>query len=48
MLGHRSLATTQKYTHLATDRLLAVYDRAHPRAHGAGAAKPTAQPEPES
>lgn len=32
MLGHRSLATTQKYTHLATDQLMAVYDRAHPRA----------------
>lgn len=32
MLGHVSLATTQKYTHLATDRLLEVYDRAHPRA----------------
>ena len=32
MLGHVSLGTTQKYTHVAIDRLLAVYDRAHPRA----------------
>lgn len=31
MLGHVSLATTQKYTHVATDRLMEVYDQAHPR-----------------
>jgi integrase/recombinase XerC len=34
MLGHASLNTTQKYTHLAADQLLAVYDQAHPRAAG--------------
>jgi integrase/recombinase XerC len=32
MLGHVSLNTTQKYTHLVTDQLLAVYDKTHPRA----------------
>lgn len=39
MLGHASLATTQHYTHLATDRLMAVYDRAHPRAGSVTAAR---------
>jgi integrase/recombinase XerC len=32
MLGHASLATTQKYTQTEIRQLMAVYDRAHPKA----------------
>lgn len=32
MLGHKSLSTTQRYTHTSVERIMDVYDKAHPRA----------------
>lgn len=31
LLGHESLSTTQRYTHMTLDQVMAVYDKAHPR-----------------
>lgn len=31
MLGHSSLSTTQRYTHVSVDKVMSEYDKAHPR-----------------
>lgn len=38
-LGHESLSTTERYTHLSLDKLLGVYDRSHPLAQRSRAKK---------
>ena len=42
LLGHKSLVTTQIYTHVSTAGIRAVYEKAHPRARTNTGSNPSA------
>lgn len=44
LLGHETVATTQRYTHLSTQKLAEVYDRAHPLAALAATSHRSSEP----
>ena len=48
MLGHASLSTTQRYTHVSPGKLMEVYDKAHPRSFRKAEKSPGPIPKRES